>query len=131
MKTINNRIKSVVREEILIETTLNRIEEYVKNNEIAIITAWRNQFVNITNATDKPTHIKRGKVNGKRRRVNTGIEFEVGEPFSTTGKKWYNKKLQAALLALGYGVIKVRGRWHEELSDDSDTDDEESFLLSI
>ena len=59
MKTINNRIKSVVREEILIETTLNRIEEYVKNNEIAIITAWRNQFVNITNATDKPTHIKR------------------------------------------------------------------------
>ena len=126
-----SQMKQIIKEcveHLLTEKTLNRIEKYVQDNEIAIITAWRNQFVNVTDKTDVPTHIKTQK--GKRgNKIDTQVPFEVGEPFSTTEKKYYNRRLKAALLSYGYGVTKVRGRWHEDLSDNTNTDDEESFFV--
>ena len=117
-----------IPEVVLNEKSLNRIEKYVQENEIAIITAWRNRFVNVTDKTDTPTHIRAQK--GKRsEKIDTKVPFEDGEEFTTTEKKYYNKKLQAALLSYGYGVTKVRGRWHEDMSNSSDTDDEESFFV--
>lgn len=116
------------RKATLNEKSLNRIEKYVQDNEIAIITAWRNRFVNMTDKTDTPNHIKAQR--GKRSvKIDTKIPFEAGEEFTTTEKKYYNKKLQAALLSYGYGVTKVRGRWHENMSKPTDTDDEESFFV--
>ena len=120
---IGESVKSV-----LFEKSLNRIEKYIQNNEIAIITAWRNQLVNTTDKTDTPTHIisKRGK---RSEKFDTKIPFKKGESFTTAEKKYFNRQLQAALLSYGYGVTKVRGRWQEELSDNLNTDDEESFFV--
>lgn len=135
-KTVEETINEYVgcnttsnEDSILNEKSLSRIERYVQENEIAIITAWRNQFVNVTDKTDIPTHIKAKK--GKRsEKIDTNIPFEQGEAFTITDKKYYNKQLQAALLHYGYGVTKVRGRWHEELSSDNNqTEDEESFFV--
>ena len=56
--------RDIVKENVkrvLFEKTLNRVEQYVRDYEIAIITAWRNQFINATDKTDRPTHIKTEK----------------------------------------------------------------------
>lgn len=131
IRLTESELKGMIEESVrgaLFEKSLNRIEKYVRENEIAIITAWRNQFVNTTEKTDTPTHIISAK--GKRgEKIDTKVPFKEEEPFTTTEKKFYNKQLQAALLSYGYGVTKVRGRWHEELSDTSNTDDEESFFV--
>ena len=112
---------------VLFEKTLNRVEQYVRDYEIAIITAWRNQFINAKDKTDRPTHIKTEK--GQRgKKIDTQIPFDDGEQYTTVEKKYYNKQLQATLLNYGYGVTKVRGRWHEELSNPN-SDGEESFFV--
>lgn len=122
--------RDIVKENVkrvLFEKTLNRVEQYVRDYEIAIITAWRNQFINATDKTDRPTHIKTEK--GQRgKKIDTQIPFDDGEQYTTVEKKYYNKQLQATLLNYGYGVTKVRGRWHEELSNPN-SDDEESFFV--
>jgi len=122
--------RKIVKESVkrvLFEKTLNRVEQYVQDYEIAIITAWRNQFVNATDNTDRPTHIKTEK--GQRgKKIDTQIPFDDGEQYTTVEKKYYNKQLQAALLSYGYGVTKVRGKWQEELSNPN-SDDEESFFV--
>lgn len=112
---------------VLEESNIRRIEKWVNENEIAIITAWRGQFVNLTPKTKTPSHISHNPQ--KRGEKIEGTPFSEGEPFSTEEKKYYNKKLKSVLLSYGYGITKVRGKWIEDLSKDTSSDDEESFFV--
>lgn len=110
-----NKLKSIIRESInkmLNESTLNRIEEYIKNEECAIITAWRDTLQNVTKETFTPKHITHEK--GHRgNKIVTDAMFNVGDKFSTEEKKFYNRELKAKLLKYGYGVTQVRGTYRE------------------
>lgn len=76
----------------LYESGLSRIWEYINNNDIAIITAWRNDLIDCKiykNENDKNRKLVRKE------------------------KKARNKELQAVLLKKRYGVTKVRGAYFD------------------
>lgn len=68
---------------------MNRIDQYVREKECAIITAWRDTLKDVTNSTVIPTHISHRK--GNRGVKVIGIPFKVGENFSTEEKKYCNR----------------------------------------
>ena len=116
-----DKLRSLIRTElnnVLNESTMNRISDYIRNYECAIITAWRNTLQDTTDNTFKPSHISHNKekVNGKvigRGKKVAGEPMQNGEDFSTEEKKYYNRELKAALLSLGYGVTQIRGSYKE------------------
>ena len=64
MTIINEQqLRGIIRESLkttintLYESSMNRIHEYVKNYECAIITAWRDELKDVTDNTFKPNHI--------------------------------------------------------------------------
>ena len=89
-------IKSILREfieqqekkSVVVESGLNRIYNYVKNHECAIITAYRHKLVNCVNN-------------------------DSGETLHFKGNNERNKQLKATLLTLGYGVTPVKGTYVE------------------
>lgn len=110
--------------EVLLESTLNRVSDFVVNYECATISAWRNEYANITKDTFKPRHITHNKAN--RGKKILGGYFQEGEDFTTEEKKYYNRELKACLLKLGYGVTDIRGAYKEFGKTD---EQEESFLV--
>ena len=115
----------------LYESTMNRVMNWIKNYECATLTAWRDQYTDITDNTFKPTHIYHEKnvVDGKtvgRGNKHAGAKMQQGEHFSTEEKKYYNRELKAALLCLKYGVTNIRGSYKECGKNESQ---EESFLV--
>ena len=54
---------------------MNRIDQYVREKECAIITAWRDTLKDVTNSTVIPTHISHSK-------GNRGVKV-IGIPFKT------------------------------------------------
>ena len=129
-----DKLRSLIRTElnnVLNESTMNRISDYIRNYECAIITAWRNTLQDTTDNTFKPSHISHNKekVNGKvigRGKKVVGEPMQNGEDFSTEEKKYYNRELKAALLSLGYGVTQIRGSYKEYGQSESQ---EESLLV--
>lgn len=109
-------LKMILMEEIsnvLFESNMNRIEKWVREKEIAILSAWRSKYTNVTDDTFKP--------NGKN----------VGDEFSTKEKKTYNRELKAKLLTLGYGVTNVRGVYREGGPKGSDEQEESFFIVNL
>ena len=119
MTIINEQqLRGIIRESLkttintLYESSMNRIHEYVKNYECAIITAWRDELKDVTDNTFKPNHIYHEK--GKRGNKIVGEPFSGdNNKFNTREKKFYNTQLKDTLRKYGYGVIKVRGSYRE------------------
>lgn len=113
--TINeDKLRGIIREsicQILTESTLNRIESYINDQECAILTAWRSTLKDVTKNTFMPKHISHRR--GDRANKLVGVPFNVGEDFTDEEKKYYNRELKAKLLSLGYGVTQVRGSYRE------------------
>ena len=122
VEAISNATKKVIE-----ESNIKRIEKWVNEKEIAIITAWRGQFVNLTPKTDIPSHISHNPK--KRSEKQVGEPFSVGDSFSTEEKKYYNRALKSLLLSYGYGVTNVRGKWIGNFPNNMSSDDEESFFV--
>jgi hypothetical protein len=79
---------------LLFESNIKRIEKWVDSKDIAILTGFRTTLNDVTNNTFM------GSKN-------------VGDAFSREENKKRNDELSDALLALQYGVTKVRGSWLE------------------
>lgn len=97
------------------ESTIKRIKHWVENNDIGIISAFRNQLTDVTE--------------------NTLIDKEVGDEYSKPENKRRNKELKSVLLDLGYGVTKVYGTYIEgfgsEKQKDEEVDEESFFVVNI
>lgn len=117
--------RDFTNDNLLMESTMERVGKWVVDNEVAIITAWRDVYRHVRNAS-KTFHPKHILKDGKNR-TEKGDEMVVGEKFTTTDKKFYNRQLKAKLLELGYGVTNVRGVYREDKS--SNDGQEESFLV--
>lgn len=143
--------------ELFLESTMKRVESWIRSKECAIVTAWRTFYANTTPNTFKPTHSENGRfmeaVKAYRRKIAKGYEptaeetqryermissgecYEAGEPFkqgdkfTTDEKRHYNRELNAALLQLKYGVTEIRGVFREEGCTGCDSDSEDSFLV--
>lgn len=119
MNLINEQqLRGIIRESIkgtiykLYESSINRISDYIKNYECAIITAWRDELKDVTKDTFKPNHIYHEK--GKRGNKIVGEPFtDDSKMFNTREKKYYNTQLKDTLRKYGYGVTKVRGSYRE------------------
>lgn len=125
-----NKLRGIIRESlynVLTESTLNRIENYIENQECAIITSWRDKLQNVTKNTFTPKHISHEK--GKRGNKIIGDVMNNGDSFSTEEKKFYNRELKAKLLKLGYGVTQVRGSYRE--SGNPEGQEESLFVVNL
>ena len=110
-----NRIVDNVIEEIKVinESSLNRIVNWMENNEIAMVTAFRGKKENIVN----PDKVKD---DGKRE----------GESYSHKENRERNRELGASLYRLGYGVTKISGVYVENFGTPNERlSNEESFLV--
>lgn len=134
-KIIQSAVKKALNEakeeQSLYESSMKRVMNFIQNYECATLSAWRNQYTDITDNTFKPSHIYHDKnvVDGKkvgRGNKHIGSPMKNGEYFSTEEKKYYNRELKAALLKLGYGVTNIRGSYKEFGKNESQ---EESFLI--
>ncbi len=109
-----NEIKEIVSsvaKEVINENSLNRVLSWMKEHDIACITAFRNEFKNSTEKThdDRPQNIKdKDNANGVTRPEDKTIY-----KYTTAEKINRNKKLKAYLLSLGYGVTNIRGNYIE------------------
>lgn len=113
---MKNTISNILRNElkkIISESTMDRIVHWTENYEIAIVTAWRNQYKDVTDKTFKPE--------GK----------EIGDTFRTVEKKKYNREFKAKLLDLGYGVTNVRGSYREGGYEGTDEQEESFFIVNL
>jgi hypothetical protein len=91
---------------ILSESTLNRIEKWVKSKDIAGISAFRGRLTNFTN--------------------NTLMDIEPETEYSKKENLKRNILLKSALLKSGYGITRVAGSYLEKGSVESQ---EESFIV--
>jgi len=123
-----NVVKNVINETCLYESTMDRIEMWLKNHECAFITAWRTKYVNVTERTFEPKHIGHDK-DHRGMKYEKDETFVVGDTFTTEEKKYYNRQLKASLLSLGFGVTNVRGVFREEGCTGCDSGQEESFFV--
>lgn len=122
LKISETKLRGIIKNAVqnaLNESSMNRISDYVKNYECAMLTAWRNTYTDETDNTFKPNHIYHNKTKtSDGRNVGRGVKhqgqpIQSGENFSTEEKKYYNRELKASLLRLGYGVTQVRGSYKE------------------
>ena len=115
---LNTLIKKCVNESLsditlLNESSFNRILYWIRNYEIALITAFRGKKENIL-------HDELTKKDNK----------EIGDYYSKTENRARNRELSASLLRMGYGVTKIYGVYIENFgSPNSRIADEDSFLV--
>lgn len=94
------------------ESSITRIMRHLRNYDCATITAFREMVKDTTDGT-----------------LPNVLEYEGKEiPMST--KKAWNRDLKAALLKLGYGVTKIKGRYKED-GWDSASDEESYFVVNL
>ena len=92
------------------ESTVNRIEKWVNNKEIAIISAFRNQLINYTN--------------------KTLMDIEPEGLYTHKQCLIRNKKLKSLLLVEKYGVTKIAGSYIEGFKTSTPLESqEESFFV--
>jgi len=91
---------------ILSESTLNRIEKWVKSKDIAGVSAFRGRLTNYTK--------------------NTLMDIEPETEYSKKENLKRNLVLKSALLKAGYGVTRISGSYLEKGSIESQ---EESFIV--
>lgn len=111
---MNRQVKTIVREvlqEAFNESALNRVLSWMKQYDIACITAFRDEFKNSTPRTldDRPQElIDADKKNGIENTMDkTPYKYFKKEKISR------NRELKAMLLSLGYGVTNIRGNYIE------------------
>ena len=98
---------------VIVESSLNRLIGWIENNEIALITAYRGKKENIKN----PNLTKQDDKN-------------EGDSYSRKENRERNRELSATLLRLGYGVTKISGVYVENFGTPNERlADEESYLV--
>jgi hypothetical protein len=108
MKTDKTRkiIREFMKEKVLLESSLKRIEHWVNSKDIAGITAFRSRLTNVTD--------------------NTLIDIKLEKEYTKKQNIQRNRELKASLLYLDYGVTKIAGSFVE----DGGTEvQEESFIV--
>lgn len=138
LKISETKLRGIIKNAVqnaLNESSMNRISDYVKNYECAMLTAWRNTYTDETDNTFKPNHIYHDKTKASDgRNIGRGVKhqgqpMQSGENFSTEEKKYYNRELKASLLRLGYGVTQVRGSYKEYGQNESQ--EESLFVVNL
>lgn len=124
MRITENKLRNMIRECILSESSMSRIEAYVNNYECAIITAWRDKLTDETPNTKKFRHYS--YADGKRSKMISGDVMQHDDLFTDEEKKYHNRVLKAFLLRMGYGVTNVCGSYRESGKPESQ---EESFFV--
>jgi len=90
-KINESEIRNIIKEQLIIETSLNRIMQHMENYDIAIITAFRNK--------NSMCHIKNND--------------ELNHEYSKEENLNRNRELHSSLISLGYGVTKAKGGYIE------------------
>lgn len=114
MKGIKGKLDEIVRNnirEVLKESNLNRVLDWMNAHDIACVTAFRDEFKNATPRTldDRPQEL----IDADKEK---GVEDSLDKtPYSYSKKEKLarNRKLKASLLSLGYGVTNIHGNYIE------------------
>lgn len=99
---------------VLNESNINRMLQWLKDCDCAFITAFRNELKDVRDMD--ATYLGPDKAN----------KWKIGKTFTHEENRQKNKLMVAELLQLGYGVTKVKGVYPEGMTDESS---EESYLV--
>lgn len=99
---------------VLNESNINRMLQWLKDCDCAFITAFRNELKDVRDMN--ATYLGPDKKN----------QWKIGKKFTHEENRQKNKLMVAELLQLGYGVTKVKGVYPEGITDESS---EESYLV--
>lgn len=111
---MENKIKTIIKEAVqnaINESSLNRVLSWMKQYDIACITAFRDEFKNSTPKTldDRSQELKDMDIkNGVKNTID-----KTPYKYSQSEKIARNKELKASLLSLGYGVTNIHGNYIE------------------
>lgn len=110
VKNFNNVVKKT--NTALNESSINRMQEWLKNCDCAFISAFRGSLKDIRdkNATY----------------FGPNNDWEEGKEFTHEENRQKNKLMVAELITLGYGVTKIKGVYPEGMTSESS---EESYLV--
>lgn len=112
---IKETVKEVLSEnqQVLTESSLNRIIYWIQNHEIALITAFRGKKENVLHDD-----------------LTKDDDKNIGDIYSKTENRARNRELSASLLRMGYGITKISGVYIENFGlPNSRIVDEDSFLV--
>jgi len=132
MNMNESRLKGIVRESISVnevhnfnyvidaqnnvlnESNINRMLQWLKDCDCAFITAFRNELKDVRD------------MNATYLGPDENNKWAIGKKFTHEENRQKNKIMVAKLLQLGYGVTKVKGVYPEGMKDESS---EESYLV--
>lgn len=126
MDNIDRIIRENINRFLIQESSYERTMRFLVEYECAIITAWRGELKDESEFTNPDfRNISHEKGNRGHKIVSQDVK-QHGDKFSTEEKKYNNNELRGLLLALKYGVQKVRGTYREGGVKESQ---EESYLV--
>lgn len=110
-----NELKSLVKETVINESSLSRIQEHISNHECAIVTANRNDptdgslnVKSVAPSSYQPEGLNKDRIN-----------------------KLNNRDLKATLLKKGYGVTQIEGSYIEDYNTEIAKEVKEDSLLVV
>lgn len=111
MKNIKQLLENTDRvNNLLYETSYNRVKQWYDEKNTAIITAYRGVAIDcLVDPLDK----------------------EEGEKYSKSENEVRNRSLKASLQKLGYGVIKIKGTWVEDFDTDKPIEYKENSFFVV
>lgn len=109
-----NELSDLIEESVrktLYESSLNRVLSWMKQYDIACVTAFRDEFKNSTPKTkdDRPQEL----IEWDKERGVTNTIDKTPYKYSHNEKVARNRELKASLLGLGYGVTNIHGNYIE------------------
>lgn len=105
---------NVINGNILNESSINRMLQWLKDCDCAFISAFRNELKDIRD------------MNATYLGPDEKEQWQVGKQFTHEENRQKNKLMVAELLQLGYGIIKLKGVYPEGMTDETS---EESYLV--
>ena len=111
-----NKIKNMLN-----ESSLTRLKQWLDTRDIATISAWRNKLVFATDNVPRPTlkRVKNKTAAGGYKLVPIQCDGETEHYYTTEEKKQRNAMMKAFLLSKGYGVIAIKGVYPESNTDEN------------
>ena len=105
---------NVINGNILNESSINRMLQWLKDCDCAFISAFRTELKDIRD------------MNATYLGPDEKEQWQVGKQFTHEENRQKNKLMVAELLQLGYGIIKLKGVYPEGMTDETS---EESYLV--
>ena len=125
---LRNIIRGYVHECILNEKSLNRSTQFMKQHDIACLTAFRGYFKNATANTldDRPKELQQADMESNITDPQKKTIYNYSKPENIRR----NRNLKASLLKYGYGVTRIAGNYIENYNTPSSMEvGEESYFV--